>query len=59
MWCSQRDIATVTELAVNAPPDLQFGVFFALSDNRYRWLDTEHTRAVLGFHPADRAEDRL
>ena len=59
LWCSQRDVATAAEAAVNAPPELSFGIFFAVSDNRYRWLDTEHTRTVLGFHPADRAEDRL
>jgi nucleoside-diphosphate-sugar epimerase len=59
MWCSQRDVATVVELAVNAPTELSFDVFYALSGNRYRWLDAEHTRAVLGFEPADRAEDRL
>ena len=58
LWCSQRDIATVVELAVNAPPELRFGIFFGVSANRYRWLDAEHTRAVLGFEPADRAEDR-
>ncbi len=58
-WCSQRDVATVTELAVNAPPELRFDIFYAVSANRYRWLDSEHTRAVLGFSPADRAEDRL
>ena len=59
LWCSQRDIATAVELAINAPPELRFGIFYAVSDNRYRWLDTEHTRSVLGFQPADRAEDRL
>ena len=59
LWCSQRDVATVTELAVDAPPEMRFDIFYAVSGNRYRWLDTEHTRAVLGFEPADRAEDRL
>ena len=59
LWCSQRDVATVTEMAVNAPPEMRFDIFYAVSGNRYRWLDTEHTRAVLGFEPADRAEDRL
>ena len=59
LWCSQRDVATVTELAVNAPPEVRFDIFYAVSGNRYRWLDAEHTRAVLGFKPADRAEDRL
>lgn len=59
LWCSQRDIAAVTELAVNAPAELRFGIFYGVSDNRYRWLDAEHTRRVLGFQPADRAEDAI
>ena len=56
-WCSQRDVATVAELTVTAPPELRFDIFYALSANRYRWVDAEHTRAVLGFTPADCAED--
>ncbi len=59
LWCSQRDVAVATEMAVNAPPEMRFGIFYAVSDNRHRWLDTEHTRSVLGFQPADGAEDRL
>ena len=59
LWCSQRDVAAVTELAVNAPAEMRFDVFYAVSDNRYRWLDAEHTRRVLGFQPVDRAEDAI
>ena len=59
LWCSQRDVATVAELAVNAPEDLRFDIFYALSTSRYRWLDADHAREVLGFEPADRAEDHL
>lgn len=39
----QRDVATVTELAVAAPPNLRFDIFYAVSANRYRWLDSEKT----------------
>ena len=59
LWCSQRDVATVVEMAVNAPPDLRFDIFYAVSSSRYRWLDAQHTRSVLGFEPADRAEHAL
>ena len=45
MWCSQRDVATVAELAINAPPELRFDIFYALSNNRYGgWTPT--TRAT-------------
>jgi nucleoside-diphosphate-sugar epimerase len=57
VWCSQRDIARMMELAIAAPADVRFDVFFALSDNRWGYRDLEHARRVLGFVPLDRAED--
>ena len=58
VWCSQRDIVRMIELCITAPPTLRFDVFFAVSDNRWGYRDLEHARAVLGFEPRDRAEDR-
>ncbi len=57
VWCSQRDVARVIELAVAAPPALRFDVVFAVSRNRWSYRDLEHTRAVLGFEPLDGAEN--
>ncbi len=57
VWCSQRDIARMIALAIDAPADLRFDVFYAVSDNRWGYRDLEHARAVLGYVPADRAED--
>jgi nucleoside-diphosphate-sugar epimerase len=58
-WCSQRDIAQMAQLCVDAPDDLRFDVFYGVSDNDYNWVDIEHARHVLGYEPLDRAEDRL
>jgi nucleoside-diphosphate-sugar epimerase len=57
VWCSQRDVAQMVERAIEAPPTVRFDVFYAVSDNRWSYRDIEHARAVLGYEPADRAED--
>jgi len=59
IWCSQRDIAQMVERAIQAPDDLRFDVFYAVSNNRLCWVDIEHARQVLGYVPQDRAEDKL
>ena len=57
VFCSQRDVVRMLELCIAAPPTLRFDIFYAVSDNRWGYRDLEHARAVLGFEPADRAED--
>lgn len=59
VWCSQRDIVDLVERAVQAPEDLRFDIFYGVSNNRYRWVDIDHPREVLGWVPQDSAEDRL
>jgi hypothetical protein len=56
-WCSQRDIAQLVRLCVDAPETLRYDVFYGLSNNRYGWVDISHAREVLGYSPQDRAED--
>lgn len=58
VWCSQRDIAEMVALAVGAPPELGYDIFFVLSQNKWSYRDIEHARDVLGFEPQDRAEDQ-
>jgi nucleoside-diphosphate-sugar epimerase len=59
IWCSQRDIAQLIQLCVDAPEDLRFDIFYGMSNNRYLWVDLSNAREKLGFEPQDRAEDRL
>ena len=58
-WCSQRDVVQLVERSIQAPPDLQFDIFYALSNNAYRWADIEHAKGVLGYDPQDSAEARM
>ena len=57
VWCSQRDIAAMVEGCIEAPEALRFDVFFVTSENRWGYRDLGHARDVVGFRPADRAED--
>lgn len=59
IWCSQRDVVQLVQRAIEAPADLRFDIFYGVSNNRWRWVDIDHPREVLGYIPADSAEDRL
>ena len=58
-WCSQRDVVQLVQRAIEAPADLRFDIFYGVSNNRWRWVDIDHPREVLGYIPADSAEERL
>jgi nucleoside-diphosphate-sugar epimerase len=57
VWCSQRDVVQMIERGLAAPSTLLFDIFFATSRNRWGYRDLDHARAVIGFEPADAAED--
>ncbi len=59
VWCSQRDVVQLVQRSVDAPDDLRFDIFYGVSSNRWRWVDIEHPRQVLGYVPQDSAEERL
>jgi nucleoside-diphosphate-sugar epimerase len=59
IWCSQRDIVQLVERSINAPEDLRFDIFYGVSNNKWRWVDIEHPREVLGYIPRDSNEERL
>lgn len=56
-WCSHRDLAQLVKCCVDAPEGVRFDTFYAVSNNRYRWLDIDHAREVVGYVPQDRAEN--
>lgn len=57
VWCSQRDVAQMIERCVAAPAEVRFDILYAVSDNRWGYRDLERARRVVGYEPADRAED--
>ena len=38
---------------------MQFDIFYALSDNEYRWADIEHAKEVVGYDPQDSADEMM
>jgi NAD+ dependent glucose-6-phosphate dehydrogenase len=58
-WCSKRDVVQLVEKSLEAPDDLRFDIFYALSDNQWKWVDIDHARDVIGYNPQDNAEERI
>ena len=58
IWCSQRDIVSLSRCCIDASDEVQFDIFYGMSDNANRWVDIAHARRVVGYVPQDQAEDR-
>jgi nucleoside-diphosphate-sugar epimerase len=59
VWCSQRDSVQLVERSIEAPEDLRFDIFYGVSNNKWRWVDIDHAREVIGYIPQDSAEEVL
>lgn len=56
-FLSHRDLVQLVRCSLAAPAELRYGVFYGVSGNRWRFWDIESARNVLGYIPADDAED--
>ncbi|RPH83257.1 MAG: NAD(P)-dependent oxidoreductase [Candidatus Rokuibacteriota bacterium] len=54
-WLSHRDLAHLTERALEAP-GVEYEIVFGASDNTWKIYDTPRARTVLGYAPRDNAE---
>lgn len=54
-WLSHRDLAHLTERAIDAP-GVKHEIVFGASDNTWKIYDTLHARRALGYAPRDNAE---
>jgi nucleoside-diphosphate-sugar epimerase len=50
-WCSPRDFAQLVRKAIES--DLDFGVFFGVSNNTGRYWDISNAQKLLGYAPED------
>lgn len=57
MWHSRRDFAHEIDCCLR-DDQVDYDVFYGVSDNKNRWFDLEHARSVIGYRPQDRAEDQ-
>lgn len=51
-----RDLVHLVDCAVQAPPDLRYGVYYGVSANRWRFWDIANAQDEIGFEPQDDAE---
>lgn len=56
VYCSLRDAAQMIDRCLMAPASLRFDIFYAVSNNRWRFRDIEHAYQTIGFSPQDSAE---
>jgi uronate dehydrogenase len=59
VWCSKRDVARCIQYCIDAPESVVFDIFYAVSNDRWRWVDMGHAADILGFKPMDSAENAL
>ena len=50
------DLIHLVEKCIEAPEDLRFGIFYGVSDNKWRFWDIENSRQAIGYHPNGNAE---
>jgi uronate dehydrogenase len=53
---THRDLIRLVESAVEAPDDLRFGVYYGVSNNKWRYWSISEAQADLGYTPTDDAE---
>lgn len=54
-WLSHRDLAQLITQCLTQP--LGFEIFYGVSDNTWRFWDTDHAKKTIGYAPVDNAED--
>lgn len=55
-WQSRRDCANMFQCCLD-DEDVEFDIFYGVSDNDRNWMDIEHAKEVIGYDPKDNAED--
>ena len=55
-FLSQADCVQVIDKCLGAPESLKYDIFNAISENKYRWRSTDHTKEVLGWRPTGSAD---
>ena len=54
-WLSHRDLTQLVRLCLTQP--LDYEIFYGVSDNTWRFWDTDHANKTIGYAPVDNAED--
>lgn len=55
-FLAHEDCVQMIDKCLSAPMSLKFDIFDAISENKYRWRDISHAKAVLGWQPTGTAD---
>lgn len=55
-YLSQADAVQIIDKCLSAPMSLKYGLFNAISENKYRWRRTDLAKEVLGWQPTGSAD---
>ena len=53
IWVSYRDLQQLTIKCIEAPAEVKFDIFWAVSNNKLSYRDNTHAKEVLGYAPQD------
>lgn len=53
---THRDLVELVRCCLVAPPSVRYGVYYGVSDNRWRIWEIDDAREAIGFQPSDDAE---
>jgi nucleoside-diphosphate-sugar epimerase len=56
-YLSQADAVQIIDRCLSAPLSLRFGLFDAISENKYRWRDTSPAKDILGWRPTGSSDN--
>lgn len=56
-YLSQADAVQIIDKCLSAPMSLKYGLFDAISENKYRWRDTTPAKEVLGWKPTGSSDN--
>ena len=47
----------LVDRCIQAPPEIKFGIFYGVSNNKWRFWDISNSRDAIGYNPQDNAEE--
>lgn len=56
-YLSHADAVQMVEKCIDAPDEIRYDIFEAMSNNKWAWRDLSHSREVLGYEPQGSAEN--
>jgi nucleoside-diphosphate-sugar epimerase len=54
---THRDLVHLVDMCIQAPDELEFGIFYGVSNNTWRFWDISNSEKLIGYQPQDNAEN--